>query len=453
MKIETAFITLNDGTQICAPADIRLMSNFVLKEQGDWFEDEIHFVREFIQSDMQALDIGANYGLYTTAIASQLGEKGKLWCFEPTPNTADALRKTLKKNHYDDKTQVLQTGLSDHNGEASFFASPNAELNSLTESAGQAGEKITIELTTLDDCLKEHAWQTLDFIKLDAEGEESRILDAGKQTLSQCSPLIMFELKHLNQVNTPLIQQFKSLGYDTYRLVPGLNVLVPLDTNAQLDGFLLNLFCCKAETAQELSERGVIVMSTTPQQAVDTPEIKNLIPSTSKLALHPSDNEQYTQALTALACSKNKALSNEARYQHLLFAFEIVKQVLKQGENRIERLSTYARICFEFGERSIGIKICEYIIQRYMQQKHAFELAELFFPASESFDQIQPKGPEQTWILCSVLDVYIRKHAFSCYFTRGKTLPMMEQLKAAGYLSDEMERRMATLLALKSTEG
>src|SRR3990167_3681489 len=88
MTLKTTFVSLRDGTQIAVPDDLTKMSHFVLREQGDWFEDEIHFVRRLIEPGMQALDIGANYGLYACAVLKKLSGQGHLWCFEPTPDTA-----------------------------------------------------------------------------------------------------------------------------------------------------------------------------------------------------------------------------------------------------------------------------------------------------------------------------------------------------------------------------
>jgi hypothetical protein len=56
--------------QVCVPDDIRWMMPYVLLEQEDWFEDEISFVRRLVQPGSRVIDIGANYGLYTLALAS-----------------------------------------------------------------------------------------------------------------------------------------------------------------------------------------------------------------------------------------------------------------------------------------------------------------------------------------------------------------------------------------------
>ena len=55
------------------------------------------------------------------------------------------------------------------------------------------------------------------------------------------------------------MSKFAALGFDSYRLVPGLDVLVPFDPAATHDGYLLNLFCCKPDRAAALSDRGLLL--------------------------------------------------------------------------------------------------------------------------------------------------------------------------------------------------
>jgi len=456
MKLDTTYITLNDGTKICAPADKNLMTNYILNEQGDWFEDEIHFVRALIKPDMQTLDIGANYGLYSTAIANNLGEKGKLWCFEPTQNTADALRNTIKENNLDDRVELIQAGLSDHSGYATFFTSDNAEMNSLTESSDTSGEKQTIELQTLDQCFEKYKWKSLDFIKLDAEGEELKILKAGKQTLSECSPLIMFELKHGAEVNMPLISAFKALGYESYYLIPSLNILTPLDISKPLDDYQLNLFCCKNDTAEKLMADNLLVnnpkiAAIKPSQSYDAffndqPFLKDI----QKNIKQPSDTKgiAFQQALNAYASSRNSELSIVDRFQYLLLAFELVKKILSSGESKIQRLSTLARISYDIGQRVVGNQIATYIIDRYIEKAHTVEtINEPFFPSCKEFETISTDGKLNNWLISSVLDQYIRKHAYSCFFTEKQLESYFTKLENFGFLNADMKKRQTVLLA------
>lgn len=440
MPKNTDFLTLFDGTRICAPTDIKLMTPFVLREQQDWFEDEIRFVRSCITPEMTAVDIGANYGLYSTAIANQLGDKGKLYSFEPTPDTAQALRETIKENGLDKKVELLETGLSDHAGEASFYASKNAELNSLHAENAEGAEKITISLDTLDACAERLDWQNLDFIKLDAEGEEINILKGGQTVLTEKSPLIMFELKHGTQVNKGLVEAFTNQGYDIYVLIPGLNTLAPLDAQYPIDGYLLNLFACKQDTANSLAKRGLLVRAAEPLEASEV-----ALPDHATLNAKTTHHEGYRAALEAYLAACDTSREMQSRYQHLLFAYDRLKQALQMGESRFERLSTYARIAFDFGQRQVGMKICEYMLQRFLGKGESITQEEPFVAMSEAFADVAANDEPENWAKAMIIDQFIRKHAYSCYFTGAKTLPLFDELKKLGFLLDDMVRRVDTL--------
>jgi len=454
MKLKTTFLTLNNGTQICAPEDINLMTNFVLQEQGDWFEDEIHFVRKFIQPGMKALDIGANYGLYSTAIATGLGSDGKLWCFEPTQNTADALRQTISINNLDETIELIQAGLSDHIGQATFYTSENAELNSLTSTTSTTGEKQTIDLLTLDHCFEKYQWDQLDFIKLDAEGEEVKILKAAEKTLSTCSPLVLFELKHGSEVNMPLISAFENLGYDSYYLIPGLNALYPLDLTKAVDQYQLNLFCCKKETADKLSKSGLLIKKTEShdeKSLINESDFFNNLPFSTNIQLTPNapnndTDRNYQFAFKTYAHSRDESLNVAERLNYLQSSFEYVKKILASGESKIERLSTLARISYDIGQRKIGNQIIRYIIQQYIEQQKQFGISEVFVPPCSSFETIDPKGHTSNWILSSVVEQFIIKLEYSCYFMDiNNVLPLFGILKRLDFLQPTMAQRLSTI--------
>lgn len=122
---------------------------------------------------------------------------------------------------------------------------------------GHATEGIT--LASLDEFGREYGWSGIDFVKMDAEGEESRIIRGGAEFLNRNSPLIQFEVKAEYQFHLDLVHEFKAVGYSSYRLVPGLGLLVPFEVGEPMDPFLLNLFYCKPDRAQQLSAQGLLV--------------------------------------------------------------------------------------------------------------------------------------------------------------------------------------------------
>jgi predicted methyltransferase len=95
--MDELYVRVNGGGEICVPA-ARSVTTDVLIEQEDWFEKEIAFVRRLLQPGMRAIDIGANYGTYTLAMAQSVRPTGRIWAYEPASATARYLRNTFSRN-------------------------------------------------------------------------------------------------------------------------------------------------------------------------------------------------------------------------------------------------------------------------------------------------------------------------------------------------------------------
>lgn len=415
------------------------MTNYVLKEQGEWFEDEIEFVRSFVKSGMNVLDIGANYGLYSSVIAKALSGNGSLRCFEPTPDTANALRETCKLNGLESVMSVLEFGLSSQPGEATFFMSDNAELNSLHETSATS-KKITIQLDTLDHCFREQDWPQIDFIKLDAEGEEISILQGGVEFFEKNDPLVMFELKHGDLINHGLISAFKDLGMQPYCLIKGLEILVPFDESKPADGFLLNLFAASPACAEKLEKDGVLLTqaSIDANQSFEERDPSALL-SGANLSLQEGD--YYAPMLRVYAASRDEALPLAVRYACLVQAKACFSEALtKVEEKRPECVFSIARICFDLSERSFGNSALDLIIQNFAIKGVPFEVLQPFL----SFDEIDlpdTKGALKLELIASSVEKWVRSHAYSTYFANAPLVNnYLQFLERIGMLSDYLER-------------
>lgn len=452
-KINTSNITIINDIHVTVPASLEYMTTYILQEQNDWFEDEIKFIRYFIKPGMKVIDIGANYGLYTLTIAKIIGESGRIWAFEPTETTAVCLRESISNNKFNN-VKLIQAGLSNKIGSAKLFTSPNSELNSLSKGALPGSQHETISLLTLDHCKYKYNWDNIDFIKLDAEGEESNILQKGRKALTALSPLIMFEIKHGKEVNLPLINRFKAMGFDSYRLIPSLNTLIPFDHTKKYDGYLLNLFCCKKDKTKQLEDEGFIVkhrvqvntINNAPAiQHIDKLAYSSLLNNeadTSKL----SASDDYLFILNSFILSLSDTMELTDRLSYLMNSLDRLRIMLSRGEKRVERLVTFSRIAFNAGERELGVKILSDLYNKY-SSNISYKLCELFLPASSRYDNITPNKNINDWLFSSILEQLIEKHAFSTYYTKGKTLPLFKQLNDLGYMNEKMEGRYTLLKA------
>jgi FkbM family methyltransferase len=138
---------------------------------------------------MRVVDVGANIGLYSILAASRLGDTGRVWAFEPSRESYDRLLRNLELNRCScvqpiqaalgDAPNRSSTLLSDAGyGDAYRYLSPASEH----EPRGASGE--VVRETTLDACAAEYAINRIDFIKIDVEGGEYRVLLGAKETLT-----------------------------------------------------------------------------------------------------------------------------------------------------------------------------------------------------------------------------------------------------------------------------
>lgn len=127
-----------DGIRIAVPDSLNLITTYVLREQRDWFEDEIKFVRHLLEPGQHAIDIGANYGLFTLSMAQAVGPNGRIWAFEPASATFEFLSKSVAIN---ESRQVVldQRGLSFEEGSVELMLNENSELNEIVRNDSVTG--------------------------------------------------------------------------------------------------------------------------------------------------------------------------------------------------------------------------------------------------------------------------------------------------------------------------
>jgi FkbM family methyltransferase len=436
---------------VTVPASLKYMTTFVLQEQGDWFEDEIKFVRHLMQPGMKVVDIGANYGVYSLSIAKIVGDNGMVWAFEPTEATANCLSNSILKNKFGN-IELIRAGLSGRCGEAPFFTSPNSELNSLTQAATSSEQFETINLLTLDFCSKKYGWDLVDFIKLDAEGEEVNILKGGHEFLSSASPLIMYELKHGAGINLPLVGAFKEMGYDSYRLLPALNILVPFDQNEAFDDFLLNLFACKQDRATRLEQDGVLVKkwqeklnsNSSNTKAFFERSVFGKIQKKYTKISGEIDSEIYSRTVDSYLMAVSEVEASADKVGYLMGALSSMLRMVSHEEQSDVRLIAFSRIAFASGERALGVNILSNLIDKYFLGND-FKISGPCLPAMEKYDRIGPGGRQKDWLVSSVIEQYLCKSAFSLYFSGQAALPLFSELKKLCFFDESMESRYLLL--------
>ncbi len=439
-------IKISDGVTVCVQPDITQMTCYILLEQEDWMEDEIAFVRQFVTSDMNVFDIGANHGVYALSIAARL-DTGHVWAFEPTVAPGRMLAKSIELNGFSQKVTWVHSALSDHTGTAEIATSLNSELNSL-HAAHACREKIT--LTTLDDFIKGNALnRPVDFIKLDAEGEEVSILRGGQHFFTRQSPLIMFELKHGSVINHGLIEALRDLGYDIYRLLVDMNILVEFDESSQCD--ILNLFACKPDMAETLKSRGMLARSKDVTQVkaesffspddwqILIREFPYGIRSAEQWrAIMQSVPAEYLAALSATLRTHDNSLPPTARVAMLQKAEKLVDDFIKNPAGAHYALWLLKVHLLHIQNRRLEcVNLCRQISAAY---QHAPLPAWPFVPPGRMFFHKKPHEDVGQWITDALAEFVEYRQSYSSYFV-ADPLPGLQRLIGSQNHSLPIERR------------
>jgi FkbM family methyltransferase len=176
---------------------IRLPVDYFRLFPGDYEQDNFEFVKSNVKPGDVVLDIGGHIGLMAVLFGKIVKENGKVFSFEPTPGSYLNLRETIRINKMNKIVSPLNMAVTERSGPVDFFISDNIVdvANTLTPYEKNKELKvIKVEATSIDDFVIKHKLNKINFIKIDAEGAELKVLKGGSQTISQLKPKINLAL-------------------------------------------------------------------------------------------------------------------------------------------------------------------------------------------------------------------------------------------------------------------
>ena len=176
---------------------VRVPTRYFRYFQHDYEKDTFEFINKEIKDGMTVLDIGAHIGVLAVPLANKVGLEGKVYAFEPTPTTVKVLRKTVSINRTKN-ISVEPCALADTKGKLVFYTSDNKvdNSNSLVNNhrTDRKETSIEVDVTTVDDFVRSHNISKVDFIKIDVEGAEFRLLKGATNTISRDRPKMVLSM-------------------------------------------------------------------------------------------------------------------------------------------------------------------------------------------------------------------------------------------------------------------
>ena len=159
--------------------------------QGGFESHVTNAIRHFLRPGMTGVDIGANVGFQTMQMAHVVGGDGKVIAIEPSTENCRLIMMNAAANHFG-HVEVQPFALSDKPGVAllSPAIGSNGVIFAQTEVANP--NCAVAPRSTLDDVLR---GRRVDFIKIDVEGSEFRVMRGAKETLGRHRPAIVSEFR------------------------------------------------------------------------------------------------------------------------------------------------------------------------------------------------------------------------------------------------------------------
>lgn len=158
---------------------------------------ELEFILSVLKPGMTLIDVGANVGMFSVPGAKKVAN-GTVLAFEPSRWTHARLCENLKINGVTN-VKALRYALGDHTGEVTLQLNARGKdgLNTIGRPAHPDSQIVSsekVQLTTLDECLRQEGIRSAEVMKVDAEGAELFIFRGARDLLSRSdAPLILYE--------------------------------------------------------------------------------------------------------------------------------------------------------------------------------------------------------------------------------------------------------------------
>ena len=230
-----------DNLILTVEANLKSITTAVLLAQKDWFEAEMELWRTQIRPDMTVIDVGANVGVYTFSAAQRVGETGKVIAIEPFKACVNCLQETSRINQLP-WVKIYEAAASDHCGSAKLSLHNASELNEVISDnspSSDSANTVTIQCLTLDSLIETENLTRVDWLKIDAEGHEIKVLQGAERLLTEFKPNIIYEnIAGAHGSNGAIMEYIQAKGYQVYSYRPYIQELVPVTDANQLNSQL-----------------------------------------------------------------------------------------------------------------------------------------------------------------------------------------------------------------------
>ena len=173
-------ITLEDGRRFYIGKVLPIYRGLFFT--GTYESEVTELIKSKIKEGDYCLDLGANYGYYTTLFSRLVGDSGKVTAFEMSEEAVKNLRQNILENRMTNVV-IENKAIGNKNEEVNYFDSEidhqGSFLNKLSAPTIRKVQMVMLDSYGIDK---------LDFIKCDLYGSEALFLEGARETLAKFKP-------------------------------------------------------------------------------------------------------------------------------------------------------------------------------------------------------------------------------------------------------------------------
>ena len=204
---------------------------------GSFEPNEFAFLDRVLKPGMVFVDVGANDGYYTLFAARRVGPTGLVIAAEPSSRERAHLQRNLGRNGLDNVTVVpaaigAASGLADLHLAHGVHAGHNTLGAFAHDDVVRASlERVAIE--PLDSVVTRLGLTHVDFVKIDVEGAEARVIAGAMKVLGSMRPILLLEVNDKalraqgNCADTLLGTLREAFGYELFVFSAATGLLEP----------------------------------------------------------------------------------------------------------------------------------------------------------------------------------------------------------------------------------
>ena len=232
-----------------------------LELYGEYADQEMRLFASLLSPDDQVVEVGANIGTHTIALAKAV-PNGGVHAFEPQPVIFQNLCANLSANCCEN---VLAWPAAVGREKGRLIVPPvdySSPGNFGGISLKESGDGVEIDVLRLDDYAS--GMQSLRLLKIDVEGMEKQVIEGGRETIMRLRPIMYVENDRVEH-SQALIETLWDLKYRLYWHIPTLfnpDNFFKNPENIYGNVAAFNMFCVPIEVEIEVRDAQEVLDST-----------------------------------------------------------------------------------------------------------------------------------------------------------------------------------------------